>query len=412
MSRRAPRFRLQPATPITILFVALLLGLASGRTPLGTLAQATPVTDGTPAAAGTPAAGGSVVFELPGDAVYPEGVAYDPGTGLFYVSGTADGTIFQGDIETGEVEVFLEGGADGRTTAVGLKVDEDGLLYVAGGSTGLVSIYDTETGTLVGQADNGLAPNTFVNDLAVSDDVAYATDSFNPFVDAVTLDEDGAAIATFVDFTGTAFELQEDGFNGNGIVATDDGQHLLVVQSATGLLFRIEIATGGVTQVDLGGADLTFGDGMALDGQTLYVVRNQEEVIAQVELGADFATGELVQEFGDPTFNYPTTLALTGDGRALVVNSQFDAQESGDPELPFTVSLITPPGTEAGATPVVEATTPAAAPASPTAAAATVAPGAAATAPPTVAATAPPVAAPTAPPVAEPTTTPVASPAP
>ena len=383
--RLATRARLRLASPVAVVVTLLLLGLAAGGS-IGSAAQGTP---GTPVVAvASPVAAGARVFELPGDAVYPEGVTYDEENGVFYVTSAGDGTIFQGDIETGDVEVFSEGGADGRTTAAGIKVDADGLLYVAGGQTGLVSIYDTADGSLVAQADNGLAPETFANDIALVGDVAYVTDSFNPFVDAVTIGEDGeATIATAIDFTGTAFEFQAEGFNANGIVATADGQYLLVVQTATGGLFRIDVATGEVVEVDLGGADLTNGDGMALDGQTLYVVRNQNEVIAQLDLSDDFASATFVQEFTDPTFAFPTTLALTGDGRALVVNSQFDRRQTEDPELPFTVSLITLPGTGPGATPVVAPATPDA----PDAAVATVPPPA-------------PTANPAVPPVASPST--------
>lgn len=40
-------------------------------------------------------------FVLPGDAVFPEGVAYQPSTGDFFVSSTSDGTIFRGNVRGG-----------------------------------------------------------------------------------------------------------------------------------------------------------------------------------------------------------------------------------------------------------------------------------------------------------------------
>ncbi len=46
---------------------------------------------------------------------------------------------------------------------------------------------------------------------------------------------------------------QEAGFNANGIAVTPDQQALLVVNSATGLLYRVDPDTGVATQVDLGG---------------------------------------------------------------------------------------------------------------------------------------------------------------
>jgi len=66
--------------------------------------------------------------------VYPEGVAYRPETGEFFVGSTTDGTVFRGNVsEPGaEAEVFLEPGKDGRTAATGTKVDPEGQLFAAG----------------------------------------------------------------------------------------------------------------------------------------------------------------------------------------------------------------------------------------------------------------------------------------
>jgi hypothetical protein len=113
----------------------------------------------------------------------------------------------------------------------------------------------------------------------------------------------------------------------------------MFVQANTGALFRVDSATGDVNQVDLGGAALTGGDGLALDGQRLYVVR--EVQITTVELGPDFANGVVGESFSDPAFNTPTTIARY-DGCLLVVNSQLDAIQ-GQPELPFAVAAIAAP---------------------------------------------------------------------
>lgn len=318
----------------------LLLGLVAIPSLVG--AQATP--EASPVSGG----GDVVSYELPGDAVYPEGVTFDASQNVFYVGSTGDGTIFRGDVQSGQVEVFSDGGTDGRTTAIGTALDDQGRLFVAGGDTGQVFVYDTNTGDSVATLDTGLAPNTFLNDVAVVDGVAYVTDSSNPTLFRITFDDPSGTIEPFVDFTGTPFVFQPDSFNANGIVATEDGQYLLVVQSATGKLFRIEITTGEVVEVALGGAQLTNGDGMAIDGQLLYVIQNQQAMIVPIDMDADFRSGVAGEPFTNDALIYPTTLALTGDGRALVVNSQFGARESGNPELPFTVVGIPLPPADAG----------------------------------------------------------------
>ena len=315
--------------------------------------------DATPAA--TPTDGGRL-FALPGETVFPEGVAYQEATGDFFVGSTTDGTIFRGDVETGAVEVFVEGAEGG--SAIGLKLDDEGRLFVAGGTTGLVSVYDTGNGALIAEFGNDLTPNTFLNDIALAaGGDAYVTDSFNPVLYLIPASALAAAPETatpdagvpvgalepVLDLTTGPFVLGE-GFNANGIVATPDGQYLLFVQSNTGTLYRVDIAAQELVEVDLEGDALPGGDGLLLDGQTLYAVTGEE--ISIVELAEDFATGTVVDSITDPSFSSPTTIARY-DGCLLVVNSQF-ANQDGTPDLPFTVSAVPLPAGEEGgaATPV------------------------------------------------------------
>src|SRR5918995_3003661 len=233
-----------PATRHLFLLLLLLL-LSVSSTLTRAAAQTTPAPAASPTAAqqalpaATPITGGGRVFPLPAGGGFPEGVAYDAATGDFYVGSTIDGTIYRGNVETGTVEVFLPGGS-GRV-AVGLALDENGRLFVAGGETGAVAVYDTATGQLLLEVANGLAPNTFLNDVAIAPDgIAYITDSFNPllFRIAATAIPPGLgtpapapttdALESFVDFTTTGFDLVQAGFNANGIVVTPDGRFLLI----------------------------------------------------------------------------------------------------------------------------------------------------------------------------------------
>ncbi|MEJ7652541.1 MAG: hypothetical protein WKH64_03905 [Chloroflexia bacterium] len=107
----------------------------------------------------------------------------------------------------------------------------------------------------------------------------------------------------------------------------------------------MDVDTSESMQVDLGGATLAAGDGMILDGQTLYVSRNQAELIVRAELADDNSSGEADDGFTNDAFMYPTTIAKT-NGRLLAVNSQFDKRDAGNPELPFTVVSVPIPGYE------------------------------------------------------------------
>ena len=224
-------------------------------------------------------------YTLPGDEVFPEGIAFNDGDNVFYVGSTDDGTLYEIGLE-GDTVVLL---SDGPPTAVGLAFDDD-RLFVADGGTGRAYAYDTGDGEII---DSFLTPapptdgGTFINDVAVANGDAYFTDSARPVLFRLT-DTDDDSLEAWLDLDGTDIEYGE-GFNLNGIAATDDGDFLIVVQSNTGELFRIRTDTTDVPEeesvvalIDIGGETLTNGDGLVLDEQTLYVVRNQNGEVVPV----------------------------------------------------------------------------------------------------------------------------------
>jgi sugar lactone lactonase YvrE len=294
-------------------------------------------TDTTEAVTGTVDASLPASYALPGEAVFPEGVAFNPASNKFYVGSTTDGTLYEGDLASSEATVFSEGGADGRTTAIGMKVDSNGNLWVAGGGTGQMFVYNTADGSLVASYTTPEVEQTFINDVTFTPDgSAYFTDSLRPILFRISGAEGGEAEA-WLDFTGTALEYVE-GFNLNGIAATPDGRYLLTVQTVNGNLYRIDTTSQEIIQVDVGEADLTAGDGILLIGDTLYVSRNSIGEIVPVTMSEDYSTGTAGEAITDPSLIFPTTLAQA-DGSLLVVNSQFNNRE-GTPQLPFTVSRI------------------------------------------------------------------------
>src|SRR5207247_4708482 len=48
-------------------------------------------------------------YTLPGSAVFPEGVAYQPTTGIFFVSSTTDGSILRGSVMEPAAAPFIAG---------------------------------------------------------------------------------------------------------------------------------------------------------------------------------------------------------------------------------------------------------------------------------------------------------------
>lgn len=283
--------------------------------------------------------GGTTTHELPGEAVYPEGIAYDPASNAFFVGSAADGSILRGDVETGKVTTLVVGGEREPFTTLGIKVDDQNRLWVAGGVSGQVFVYDIETAEQTSAIKTPGEGSPLLNDLAVtSTGDVYVTDSYRPVLFKISADTETAE--PWLDFTGTAFEYQAEGPNANGIAVTPDGQYLLVVQMNTGQLYRIDTASKEVSEVNLGGQTLTGGDGLVLDGQMLYAVIQTNNQVVSVELAKDFSSGTVLSRTEDESLAYPATAVKVND-RLLVVNAQFDVMESEKgPMLPFTVSSI------------------------------------------------------------------------
>ena len=250
----------------------------------------------------------------------PEGIAVGDGT-TFYVGSIPTGAVYRGDLRTGMGSTLVAGAA-GRA-AIGVEHDR-GRLFVAGGGTGKGFVYDADSGALLRELQLATGSGaTFVNDVVVTKRAAWFTDSNRAALYRVALSKNGipAQSAQVVPLTGD-FQLVS-GFNLNGIDATPDGKTLVVVQSATGKLFRVS-ATGTTSAIDLGGAAVPNGDGLLLHGRTLYVVQNRLNRIAVVALDKAFASGRIARTITDSDFDVPTTIDRHG-AFLYAVNARFGA---------------------------------------------------------------------------------------
>ncbi|MFD5825959.1 SMP-30/gluconolactonase/LRE family protein [Lentzea sp. NPDC060358] len=320
------------------------MSTARARRLLGGVLTAALLSSAVLTAAPAGAHGGHSVdrYVVPGDKAHPEGIVREPGTPYFYVSGTTDGTIWRGHVDQPRLQVFLPGGADGRTTAVGMKITR-GRLVVAGGATGKVFVYSTRTGDLLHVFDSG-ARDGLVNDVAIAPNGdAYVTDSFRPVLYRITAAqlasrEVGQPLRTFVDFTGTPVKYEE-GINGNGLVVTPDGRYVLMADTNSQAFYRIGTRTGAVTPVDLGGVGDIGSDGLLLRGGKLYSVTSlfhPEGEISVLKLGADYSRARVERRINGRGMDVPSTAAFDG-GDLLVVNFQWQIAE---PNLPFTVVRV------------------------------------------------------------------------
>lgn len=279
------------------------------------------------------------VIPLP-DGFQPEGIAAGKGN-TFYTGSLNQGAIFRGNLRTGQVVQVTDPRPD--RSALGMAYDErSNLLFVAGGFTGKAFVYDGSTGDDIATFEfNG----GFVNDVVITRDAAYFTDSFLPVFYRVPLGPQGTLFSSSVHETlplGGEFTFVPGGFNGNGIEATPDGKTLIIVSSALGKLYKVNPESGEATLIDLGSNNVASGDGLVLRGFKLYVVQNFLNQIAVVELAPDFSSGEVTDLLTSPYFRIPTTAAEFGDA-LYAVNARFDVVPPGAPAPDDTFEAVRVP---------------------------------------------------------------------
>jgi len=267
-------------------------------------------------AAAAAAAAFPQVIQLP-RGFQPEGIEVGRGT-TFYVGSVANGAIYRGNLRTGAGAVLVPGQA-GRA-ATGIELDRFNRLFVAGAGTGDAYVYDARTGALVRTYDFA-SGDTFINDVVVTKDAAYFTDSRKAVLYVVPIGL-GGALGSFRTLQVTGDFTLGSGFNLNGIDATANGKTLIAVQSNAGKLFRIDPAASVARAISLGSESVPNGDGILLTGKTLYVVQNQLNRVAVIALSADLRSGRLVTRLSDPDFAVPTTIDDHGR-RLYAVNARF-----------------------------------------------------------------------------------------
>ena len=290
-----------------------------------------------------------IPIDLPG--FQPEGIEVGRGheffVGAFSYSGVflpwqdfseRAGTIYKGDLRTGAGHVLV--GPNGNRLA-GLSYDpRTDLLYTVTNNynynaplldtVSAILVYDATSGALVAPLpiEEGLA----LNDILVTNKGVYCTDSWQPVLFELLLDEGGrlpdSPVVEELPLDGFAMI---PGFNANGIVGRFDGKQLIVVNISTGILYLIDTDTGHSVPIDIDGEEVLFvnGDGLYLDGHTLYICQNFKNKIAVVQLSGDLRSGTFIKNlpanYGDPELNpldIPTT--ITGFGNSIyAINTHF-----------------------------------------------------------------------------------------
>jgi hypothetical protein len=257
---------------------------------------------------------------LPG-ATGTEGVARLNGR-TFFAGDLLTGDIFRGTVNKGTAAKFIDA-PDGRF-ATGMKADSsDRLLFVAGGPTGAGYVYNTRTGEPVTSYQFQTPPTpTFINDVALTRDGAWFTDSSQAVLYFVPV-VDGVPSSPFITLalSGPAADVS-GAFNNNGIQVVKGGTMLIVAHSGNGVLNVVDAATGASTTI--AGVSVPNVDGILLRGShAVLAAQNADNLVSVWKLRSDFLSGTMHQVITSPLFEFPTTIARFGS-RLAVANAKFD----------------------------------------------------------------------------------------
>lgn len=258
----------------------------------------------------------------------PEGIEIALGN-TFYVGSVQTGAIHVGNLRTGAGRTLVQGATiPGTRGATGIEYDR-GRLWVAGAGYGTARVYSARTSALFREYQLATPPGTFINDVVVTKKAAFFTDSQRPVLYRVALSQHGAPGAlTTIPLTGE-YQHVAGQFNLNGIVATESGKMLIAVQSVAKKLFLINPSTGATKTIGIGSYDLANGDGLLLQGRTLYVVQNRSNKVAVFRLSPDLTKAAFVRAITDADFDVPTTIDRAGE-RLYVVNARFGTATPDD----------------------------------------------------------------------------------
>jgi hypothetical protein len=259
----------------------------------------------------------------------PEGIAAGPGH-TFYVGSLAPvtaGQILVGNLRTG---VFTQLVPPTGRFAAGMKFDaRSGYLFVSGGTSGRATIYDASSGAEIAFYQF-LAPGVAgINDVVVTRQAAYFTDTTRPFLGRVALARngqpgEGELISLPANFGVRGPCTVGPSPRGNGIAATPDGDHLILVHMSEGRLYSVDTTTHTLMPIPISGGDFAGGaalcstDGILLEGHTLYAVQAALNRVAVVRMGPDYMSGEVIRYItepfaSNPALVFPTTIAEFGD---------------------------------------------------------------------------------------------------
>ncbi|MBT8053444.1 MAG: hypothetical protein KJN69_06080 [Gammaproteobacteria bacterium] len=283
------------------------------------------------------------------DGAPPEGFTIGKGTTAY--NGSIDGSICKVNLRNGEGEILVEAEPDfnifaGDCYKLGMRVDKrSNYLFVAGCQIGNVYVLDADTGDEMMQFELTSPFGSVINDIAITQDAAYFTDYIRPAINRLPLSKNGRIpgdkdAATLIPLS-EEFAAGDNllGVFANGIVATPNGKTLIIGNSGTSKIFRVDPTTGQADEIivdpPLEGLELigfdeegnpildgTFLDALAFRDGILYLLgagwnTTEDDMVQVVMLDDDMLTGTRLGTITDSDMDGLASGALHGDSLYL-----------------------------------------------------------------------------------------------
>jgi sugar lactone lactonase YvrE len=288
---------------------------------------------------------------IPGTKAFPESIT-SKSDGTLYVGRLGDGGIVRINPRTHENAIFVQPGALGSRSILGVFADEaSNTLWacsnnlsalgapVTGSDTGsALKAFDLRTG--IGKRSVSLpGTHAFCNDIAEdAKGSLYVTDSANP-----TILKLSPAAATFEVFArDSAFSPPKSGGAGlDGIAFGSDG-NLYVTTYATGGLFRVEVKAGRAGRITAlsGDHQLRFPDALRRLGDNSFLLVEGAGTLDRVVIKDNGFSVTLISG----NFSTPTSAALIGQTAWVTEGNTtyfFDASKKNlAPPLPFRIYAV------------------------------------------------------------------------
>ena len=288
---------------------------------------------------------------IPGTKAFPESIT-STRDGTLYVGRLGDGGIARVKPRIGESTIFVQPGASGSRSILGVFADEaSNTLWACsndlsalgapatGSDTGsALKAFDLKTGN--GKRSVSLpGSHAFCNDISVdAKGSVYVTDSANPTI----LKLSAGATAFDVFAQNSAFSAPQSGAAGlDGISFGSDG-NLYVTNYAAGGLFRVEVNAGRAGRITAlsGDHQLRFPDALRKLGDNSFLLVEGSGTLDRVVLKDNVFSVTPIRG----NFSTPTSVALIGTTAWVTEGNTtyfFDASKRNlTPPLPFRIFAV------------------------------------------------------------------------